>query len=70
MKLIELKCPTCGSILQINSNQKVAFCQYCGTKLAVDDEVQHTQFDNAEQAGYEFEKGRQSALTSQIPLRL
>ena len=61
MKLIDLKCPNCGSVLQVNPEQKEAYCQYCGAKLAVDDEVQHVQYDNAEQAGYEFEKGRQRA---------
>lgn len=65
MKLIELKCPNCGSILQVDSSQKEAYCQFCGTKLAIDDEVQHFQYDNAEQAGYEFEKGRQRAQAEQ-----
>ena len=35
--------------------------QYCGAELIIDDEVQHLQIDNAESAGYAFEKGRQRA---------
>lgn len=38
-------------------------CQYCGATTLIDDEVQHIQYDNAEEAGYRFEKGRQRAQT-------
>ena len=50
MKLIDTTCPKCG-----------AFCEYCGGQVLIDDEVQHLQIDNAESAGYAFEKGRQRA---------
>lgn len=56
-----MTCPNCGAQLKLDSNQKEAFCQHCGTKLLVDNEVQHIQYDNAEEAGYKFEKGRQRA---------
>lgn len=65
MKLVDLQCPHCGAQLQLNVGQKEAYCQYCGQKLLVDDEVQHIQYDNVEQAGYEFEKGRQRAQAEQ-----
>jgi len=38
MKLVQLKCPSCGAAL--NTDQKTAFCQYCGAKLLIDDEAQ------------------------------
>ncbi len=62
MKLINLICPNCSSALQINADKSVAFCEYCGAKILIDDEVQHFQFDNAYKSGYEFEKGRQAAM--------
>ncbi len=65
MRLIELKCQNCGAAIKINANQKEAVCEYCGAKFAIDDEVQHIHYDNAEQAGYEFEKGRQKAQAEQ-----
>ena len=65
MKLFELKCPNCGSVLQVSSDRNEVYCQYCGTKLLVDDGIHHIQYDNAEQAGYEFEKGRQRAQKEQ-----
>lgn len=61
MKLINLTCPQCGAQLQVDADKKTVYCQYCGAKLLIDDEVQHVQYDNAEQAGYQFEKGRQRA---------
>jgi len=62
MRLIELKCQNCGSTLEVDPNENAAFCAFCGARYAIDDEVQHVQYDNAARAGYEFEKGRQQAM--------
>ena len=61
MKLIDTTCPKCGANLHIDADRKSAFCEYCGGQVLIDDEVQHLQIDNAESAGYAFEKGRQRA---------
>lgn len=61
MKLIHMRCPGCGSNLEIDLDGKQAFCQFCGAKLLIDDEVQRIEIENPQQAGYEFEKGRQKA---------
>ena len=61
MKLISMTCPHCGAKLQVDPNQKTATCKFCDTRFAVDDEVHHIQYDNVEDAGYQFEKGRQRA---------
>ena len=61
MKLIETTCPHCGAALKVNMERGFCYCEYCGTKLLIDDEAVHVQYDNAEQAGYDFEKGRQRA---------
>ena len=65
MRLINLTCPNCGSQLQIDMDNKQARCDFCGNAILIDDGVQHIQYDNAEQAGYEFEKGRQRAKEEQ-----
>jgi|GEM_PF-2231191 len=65
MRLINMTCPNCGSQLQIDADNKQAKCQYCGNALLIDDGVQHIQYDNAEEAGYRFEKGRQKAQAEQ-----
>ena len=63
MKLIDTACPHCGAALKIDPTNRNATCEYCGASLFIDDEVQHVQYDNAEEAGYKFEKGRQRAQT-------
>lgn len=61
MHLLELKCPNCNSTVKVSDDLKEAVCDSCGTKFLVDDEAEHIVFDNAEKAGYDFEKGRQKA---------
>lgn len=60
MKLIDMTCPHCGAHLKVNTELQQAYCEHCGALLMIDNEVQQVQF-NAEQAGYNFEKGRQRA---------
>ena len=59
MRLIHMKCPDCGSVLDVDPNGKpVLFCQFCGARLLIDDESKNIHFDDPEKAGYEFEQGR------------
>ena len=58
MKLVELKCKNCGATLKVEENSANVNCQYCSAHFKLDDEVQHIQYDNMEQSGYDFEKGR------------
>ena len=62
MKFISTNCPACGAGLNIDIENKQAYCQYCGNKLLIDDEIQRTQLDITEDSGYKFEKGRQRAI--------
>ncbi len=66
MKLLELSCPHCGAHLEIDSSRKQAFCKYCGAALLIDDEMKQLKYENAEEAGYKFEKGRQRAQAEVI----
>lgn len=61
MKIVSMVCPNCGASLQVDADQKNLTCSCCGNGLSVDDEVEHVQYDNAEETGYQFEKGRQRA---------
>ena len=62
MKLVDLTCNHCGAMLKVDADKKQATCNYCGATILIDDGAQHIQYDNAEEAGYNFEKGRQRAL--------
>lgn len=55
MKLVELKCKNCGSLLNVEEGAKEVTCEYCHTKFALDDETQHVKYDNMYESGYEFE---------------
>lgn len=62
MKIVDVSCPSCGATLQLNNDDlgSPIKCSYCGKIVMIDDEVskvEHT-FVNAEQAGYEFQKGK------------
>ena len=61
MKIVSMVCPNCGASIQVDADKKNLTCNYCGNNLYLDDEVQHIQYDNAEETGYQFEKGRQRA---------
>ncbi len=61
MKLVDVSCPHCGANMKITDNARTVHCDYCNHDFLIDDEVIQInhRFENAEQAGYEFEKGRQ-----------
>lgn len=61
MKIVSMVCPSCGAALRVDVEQKNLVCDYCGSNLLVEDEEQHTRYGNAEETGYQFEKGRQRA---------
>lgn len=53
MKAYEIKCPECGASLEIEEGRKQIFCQYCGTRILIDDEIErkevtHRYIDEAE----------------------
>ena len=62
MKLVSVTCPNCGGKLEVTSNSKLVTCDYCNSDFMIDDEIKRMRLDDAEQAGYEFEKGRQRAI--------
>ena len=65
MRIQSMTCPSCGAQVSLAEGQNITRCRFCRTQVYMDDEVQHIeqhiQYDNAEEAGYSFEKGRQRA---------
>ncbi len=66
MKLVNYKCPGCGAQLTVDTDLKQARCQFCGSFFRIDDESRPVIINNAERAGYEFERGRQRAQHQQV----
>ncbi len=58
MKLINANCPNCGAPLEFDEGDSQAICEYCDSVIVLDDEFKRK---NYEEAGYNFEMGRQRA---------
>lgn len=50
MKLIKMTCPNCNAELEVDADRKQAFCQYCGTKLLIDDETINVNYRYIDEA--------------------
>ena len=66
MKLVELECQNCGAALKIEEGTNTVSCPYCKATYKIDDEAQHVKYDDMENSGYEFEKGRIKAQNEHI----
>ena len=43
MKFYPLKCPQCGATIDVEEGRRTIFCQYCGSKIFIDDEVKRSE---------------------------
>ena len=55
MKLIDLRCSSCGAMMQVNPDLKKVVCNYCGSELLIDDESKKIEIANSYEYGYEAE---------------
>ena len=42
INMIKLKCPNCSADLEVDKDLKQCFCTYCGTKILLSNENEHT----------------------------
>ena len=40
--LVEVKCPSCGGSLSVEEDREFIFCQFCGTRIIINDENTYT----------------------------
>lgn len=66
MKLVELECQNCGATLKFEEGTEIVSCPYCKATYKLDDEAQHIKYDDMENSGYEFEKGRIKAQKEHV----
>ena len=67
MKLLSMTCPNCNASLDnIDPNRKYCYCQYCGTKILIDNEAKKREthiYDEARIKELEYaERARQDAI--------
>jgi DNA-directed RNA polymerase subunit RPC12/RpoP len=67
MRLIDLRCPSCGAEMKVNPDLEKIICIYCGKEMLVDPEVSQVHIVNGFDYGYEQERGR---LRAQEDFRL
>ena len=69
MELIALKCPNCGGSIDFDRSREFGFCQYCGTKIMIQEEMEKQKItidDSKRIAGWVdnaklfFERGNKS----------
>lgn len=41
MRIVQLKCPSCGSSLQVEDSLETFFCQYCGQRIILADQDEY-----------------------------
>ena len=61
IKMVSLKCPECAASLSIEENRKQCFCEYCGTKIMIDDgscTYTHIYIDKTREKELELEERR------------
>ncbi|MBR1770879.1 MAG: hypothetical protein IJ747_02495 [Lachnospiraceae bacterium] len=66
MKLIDLRCSSCGAMMQVNPDLKKVVCNYCGSELLIDDESKKIEIANSYEYGYEAEKGKIKAQEEKL----
>ena len=63
LDIVDLKCPNCGAQIRVDKGATAVTCEYCDSIFAVDSGsvAASAQYADQEEAGYQFEKGRQKA---------
>ena len=69
MEIKHIKCPNCGADLTVDADKKEVVCEYCDSRFILENEYGRWNPDDAEELGYQFEKGRQRALEEQNAYR-
>lgn len=65
MKLLSMTCPNCNANLDnIDPSRKYCYCQYCGTKILIDDEV-----NRHETHVYDEAKIKETESTERVKMR-
>ena len=68
MKVIEARCPGCGATVHFELGQKKAFCNYCGSPVAVEDAEEHVT-RNIDEADLKRAETEQSIRLKELELR-
>lgn len=68
VKTISLKCPECGAELSIEEDRKQCFCQYCGSKILIDDGSTTHTYRKVDEARIKEAEVRESLRLKELEL--
>ena len=69
MKVIDVKCPHCGGEIHIGEDRRECFCEFCGSKLFIDDGVARQEViirDEAKIKELQIEEDRRRKIEEQL----
>ena len=71
MKLVSLKCPDCKANLniEISKNRKHCFCEYCGSKIYIDDGATSHTYRKIDEARIKEAEVRENIKLKEIQLK-
>jgi len=61
VQLLDLKCPSCGAVIDQRITNRVITCGYCGSRFALDDDEAKLFIESADDGYYEDEDGGASS---------
>lgn len=56
MKIVEMKCKNCGSIIELSNDRKEAICPYCNNKFLIEKDIETIKEENNEKNNKKLEK--------------
>lgn len=62
MSLVPLKCPSCGADMEVDSGKEFLFCQFCGSKIMVQEEIQKVEVTHSGSVELNTDKQRDNFL--------
>lgn len=65
MQVLQIKCPNCGSDLEMNMDKLMAFCPYCRAKLPLDVNVEHVVSEKEQTKRKEMEEETKRIISEQ-----
>lgn len=67
-KIISIKCPECGGVLEVHEGSPFYFCNYCGAKVFVDDGNKTETYRKVDEARIKEAETAQTVRLKEIEL--
>ena len=69
MNITALTCPNCGANIELIPDKEFSFCQYCGSKLHIDDGTQKIEYTHHSIDETKIKEAELSAKIKELELK-